>query len=235
MRKAVHNAAALTNTTLRQRSVSAIRFLHLSAKNHASAVSPIADSANSFNTILHSPQSTQSKEQPDDLTFPLFRPPSIFPLPLQSSDATGTFSQHSLYPSSAAAEQLAVLDACLRSNQLSRAKVVWSRLRKLHETESALGPVENGSEEEQAMKPTKLSDIVPPSIHVAFLQAFFRSALAKKAYSPMETEISEAWAWFDMLVKQGDQIGSPQAGAFATMIKGAIVYVLSLFVTPDAN
>ena len=224
---AVLRLPRLTPSASCTRSQSACRFLHLSSRNHANALDSAQTTADTFDGALHSPQQSSTPDL-NETVFPSYelgaiRAP-VFPLPLQPSDATGTFSQHSLYPSSAAAEQLAILDACLRSNQLARAKIVWSRLRKLHETEIALGVTgENAADDEQAMKAVKMGDVVPASIHVAFLQAFFRSALAKSEFLSMETEVNEAWAWFDMLVKQGDEVGHPQAGAFATMIKGAIV------------
>lgn len=140
---------------------------------------------------------------------------SVLPLPLPSPALT-PFAQYALYPSSHVNEQVAVIEACLGGGHLSRAKNVWNRLRKLHETDHPQ------SGQVQGHNLPKLHQIVPPSIHASFLRAFYRDALSSQTKS---ASIREAWTWWNMLVDEGDLVGYPRAEAFAVMLKGAISFV----------
>ena len=152
----------------------------------------------------------------------------------QSSNVTscGTAfeGQHGMLGSTVR-EQLAVAEVCLATGNLLRAKRIFHSIRKAFEEEKAMQYFEGGGSASAwggGRRTTKMSEMIPASVHTAFLRTHFRQALAygsantsgattrKKAY------VSDAWEWFEMLLQHEKSYGRLEDAAWAVMLKGLV-------------
>jgi hypothetical protein len=149
-------------------------------------------------------------------------PYDTVPTPLATTGQATKLAQHAAFPASSVVEQLTILEACLATGNLARAKKIFSSVRAIYDTERRHRLAEN-------VKTLQLSDIVPVSVHTAFLRTMFRQALVhgsnihgrgfqtrKKAYA------SEAWEWFEMLLREEKIHGRLEDAAWAVMLKGLV-------------
>lgn len=75
-----------------------------------------------------------------------------------------------------------------------------------------------------------MSDVIPASIHTAFMRAHFRQALAfgsahtSGASTRKRAYVVEAWDWFEMLLQHEKAYGRLEDAAWAVMLKGLVAY-----------
>lgn len=157
------------------------------------------------------------------------------PFPLAERLRTSGLSQHTVYPASSTVEQLNLLDVCIATGNIVRAKRIFNGLRAVCETESQMqeaafskNPVASTSKRPYTQHKLRLSDVVPPSTHTGLLRAIFRQALAhgqglpaNKAFR-MRAYVSEAWEWFEMLLNEEHIHGRIDDAAWAVMFKGLV-------------
>lgn len=155
-------------------------------------------------------------------------PPLPPPLPVDAA-GTATFTPTSISHNnpSVAHEQLAVLNACLASGDITRAEEVAKRIKAAWASSA---------------KPSsaKLSAMLPSRVHADFLRAYLSSSLVRKASPSLSNGdtatvsraklVHKAWTYFDSLV--GEQWESTvdsrkvnaamDASVVAVMMKGLV-------------
>lgn len=157
------------------------------------------------------------------------------PTPIHPDSKGSTLSQHNVYPASSTLEQLALLEVCLATGNIPRARKVFDAIRTLYQKESSYHS--SSSEQYDDFDPSsgqwrrrlQFSDVVPASIHPQFLRAYFRQAIVLDNASPSKVNrlkklaaVSQAWEWFGMLLNEEGTYGRLDDGAWAIMLKGLV-------------
>lgn len=128
-------------------------------------------------------------------------------------------------------EQIAVLEICLATGNIARAKRIFAQIRSEYNKDKAQSYIESGgasTSASSAARRTKFSELVPVGIHTTFLRAFFRQALvhgsanSKGGVARKRMYVSEAWEWLDMLLKNERLYGRVEDAAWAVMFKGSV-------------
>lgn len=157
------------------------------------------------------------------------------PVPLHTDQRDSRLSQHAVYPASSTLEQLALLEVCLATGNIVRARKIFESIRKLYYKEEAshVSTSEQYADYDpssgQWRRRLRFSDIVPTSVHAQFLRAFFRQAivhenavLTKHRKMKKNAAVSQAWEWFNMLLNDESTYGQLDDTAWAIMFKGLI-------------
>ncbi|KAL8279631.1 hypothetical protein RQP46_007944 [Phenoliferia psychrophenolica] len=158
-------------------------------------------------------------------------PPIAAPLPV---DGLFFSSPHLAQPprEQPVHEQLAVLDACLNSGEITRAEEVASRINQ------AWARRKNAYKQEAAPDPGSLAELLPPRVHADFLRAYLQKALAlntaaetsESARHDKTVWIAKAWAYFDTLTdsawwvrtRRAERNGAIDKDVLAVLLKGLV-------------
>lgn len=155
---------------------------------------------------------------------------------LQSSTGAATaFEGQPGQVASSVQEQLAVAEVCLATGNLLRAKRIFHSIRKAFEEDKAMYHFEGGGNASNwtsagGRRSSKMSEVIPASVHTAFLRSHFRQALAygssntSGASTRKRALVVEAWDWFEMLLQHEKAYGRLEDSAWAVMLKGLIAY-----------
>lgn len=122
------------------------------------------------------------------------------PLPLDASPAYSSVSAptSTAFNAPSPLEQLAVLNACLMSGDITRAETVARRLQAIWE--------KSGSPHPDA---PRLCEVLPPRVHADFIKAYFSFVLTPRGLGPTPRlpmgaaqgkVVHRAWAYFDSLL-----------------------------------
>jgi DNA-directed RNA polymerase len=160
------------------------------------------------------------------------------PAPIHSDFRQTSLSQHRFFPASSTVEQLALLEICLATGNLVRARKVFNSIRTLYLEESRYLDEHSATATYDELDPSsgqwqrrlKFQDVVPVAIHTQFLRAFFRQAVVQQntnyvtrgAWLSKKALVSEAWEWFEMLLNDEQNYGQLDDGAWAVMLKGLV-------------
>lgn len=157
------------------------------------------------------------------------------PVPLHQDNRESQLAQHTVYPASSTLEQLALLEVCLATGNIPRARKIFDAIRNLFYREEASHV--SSSEQYADFDPSsgqwrrrlRFTDVVPTSVHAQFLRAFFRQAIvqdnavtSKLRKLRKNAAVSQAWEWFEMLLNDETIYGQLDDTAWAVMFKGLI-------------
>ena len=157
------------------------------------------------------------------------------PTPTHPDAKSSALSQHNIYPASSTLEQLALLEVCLATGNIPRARKVFSAIRTLYQQEASYHS--SSSEQYDDFDPSsgqwrrrlQFSDVVPVSVHAQFLRAYFRQAIVHDNASLSKVNklkklaaVSQAWEWFEMLLNEEGTYGRLDDAAWAIMLKGLV-------------
>lgn len=134
--------------------------------------------------------------------------------------------------SSSSIEQLAILEACLATGTIKRAKRIFHTLRQtfVDASRAEVGATEEPLSGRPSPGPARLRlvDVMPMTLHAAFLRSFFRQAIVysegkrKGSSARRKAFVSEAWEWFEMLLRDERLYGRLDTAAWAVMFKGLV-------------
>lgn len=233
-----------------RRPSSSLRLLACTCRSASTATQAATTVSEPSSSSLPPPELLRRKRSPL-YTVPIL-PPLPPPLPFDVSGPADAFAPTPVgHHVSAAYEQLAVLNACLSSGDITRAEEVAKRIRSNWAT--SRGKLEDDT----------LSDLLPPRVHADFIKAYIFSSLSAKDLPPkgqatlsshMDGPVSgararsmnKAWSYFDSLF--GEQWESivdykrvniaVDASVLAVMMKGITaggpgMYAPSSLTDPD--
>ena len=213
--------SALRCSRFKQRAANAAKQCRRAQSSAASSSSAIASSS----TLPESIPVASTSQRP-----PRLGASRLSRIATPQSGATAFEGQHSVAAGSIQ-EQLAVADICLATGNLLRAKRIFHSVRKAFEEDKGLQYHEGGGDAAAwtARKGTsKMSDVIPASVHTAYLRTHFRQALAygsantSGAMTRKRAYVSDAWEWFEMLIKNERSYGRLEDSAWAVMLKGLV-------------
>nr|ASF90204.1 hypothetical protein SPAR04594 [Bartheletia paradoxa] len=135
---------------------------------------------------------------------------TFLPTPLPG-DASSAFNEH-YFPTSAQQENLAILDACLKTGNLHRARTIFRQLRERH-LKSYVPPTE--------LEASPGPDITPLDIKVytAMMAAYLGQARVEGEGEAGVVWIESAWELLED-IEEGKLGLRPSAAPYATMIHG---------------
>lgn len=149
-------------------------------------------------------------------------PPIAAPLPVDGL----LYSSPTVAPSpreTPTHEQIAVLDACLTSGEITRAEEVASRI------EAAWGRKKNLFKQEVGGDPGSLSMVLPPRVHADFLRAYFLKARSTDNERLQASWVVKAWTYYDTLTdhvwwdrRAPRANGAVDEDVVAVMLKGLV-------------
>lgn len=105
------------------------------------------------------------------------------PAPLHPEQRRTSLTQHTVYPASATIEQLSMLEVCLATGNVTRARKIYAALANLYAKEAASAHAASEDYDDfdpvsgQWRKAVAFSDVIPTTIHAQFLRAYFRQAI----------------------------------------------------------
>lgn len=157
---------------------------------------------------------------------------SSVPPPIHPSFRPGPLTQHNIYPASATLEQLSLLEVCLATGDLTRARRIFDHLRNLYDAEARHYDQDNDDFDPVLGKWQRrltLPDLLPAHIHTQYLRAILRQAIVvdqaktdRGGKYKKRVLVSEAWARFEMLLNDEALYGRLEDAAWAVMFKGLV-------------